>query len=543
MLEQLTIEGFKAFGERVEIPLAPLTLIYGPNSAGKSSIIQSLLLLKQSHGIDDLPEVPVLRANGPDAQLGDLDKSFNRMAGVARMSFGIRWSAGCARFWPSFSQLKDLTRLWSADDESEGTTAEELLDQFSIGTLELCLSYIGKGQVEQHLRGTGLREHPDFERRLLTGHFGGSGWYNWVRLGPLDGLAHLAPDPRAAAWLRSADGTTDDTTDLEAWAFKWLVDGDVFCDQEMMGNTHRFLSRAGQVELAEWEAEGYLTKAQHQAIRKLLRSHPEAPYWANTIRLSFARAMFAAHRQYAWMLRRAKHLGPVREPPARLYEPVRKQPAQSDGSNSWLQTAGELQNAVSTWLSRLEIPYSVSAKKRHMGRGEIELRLRDKRRGRLTDLQDVGYGVGQLLPILFKGLTAQRGGVESLIAVEQPELHLHPRQQGGVADFLIETSQPSIDWAEVARNAEGIDGPLGLHACFPERVGVQWLVETHSEALMLRTQKRIREGQLAPDHVCVLYVEPGPRGARARRLRLDNSGQFIDEWPDGFFEERLDDLL
>ena len=48
MLGGLILENFKAFGQRQEIPLAPITLIFGANGAGKTSILQSLLLLKQT---------------------------------------------------------------------------------------------------------------------------------------------------------------------------------------------------------------------------------------------------------------------------------------------------------------------------------------------------------------------------------------------------------------------------------------------------------------------------------------------------------------
>jgi Uncharacterized conserved protein len=48
MLKKIKLENFKSFGENQEVELAPLTLLYGPNSSGKSSIIQSLLLIKQS---------------------------------------------------------------------------------------------------------------------------------------------------------------------------------------------------------------------------------------------------------------------------------------------------------------------------------------------------------------------------------------------------------------------------------------------------------------------------------------------------------------
>ncbi|MDH2522089.1 AAA family ATPase [Acinetobacter baumannii] len=48
MLKQISIENFKAFADLQEIDLAPITLIYGANSSGKSSIIHSLMVLKQS---------------------------------------------------------------------------------------------------------------------------------------------------------------------------------------------------------------------------------------------------------------------------------------------------------------------------------------------------------------------------------------------------------------------------------------------------------------------------------------------------------------
>ncbi len=48
MLHSLELENFKAFGERARIPFAPITLIFGENSAGKSTILQALYLLKQT---------------------------------------------------------------------------------------------------------------------------------------------------------------------------------------------------------------------------------------------------------------------------------------------------------------------------------------------------------------------------------------------------------------------------------------------------------------------------------------------------------------
>ena len=78
----------------------------------------------------------------------------------------------------------------------------------------------------------------------------------------------------------------------------------------------------------------------------------------------------------------------------------------------------------------------------------------------------------------------------------------------------------------------------------PRPAGNQWIVETHSEALLLRLQRRIREGKLSPTSVSVLYVQPaGRNGAEILRLRIDASGEFVDEWPDGFFEESYREMF
>ncbi|MBQ84825.1 MAG: hypothetical protein CMQ16_00230, partial [Gammaproteobacteria bacterium] len=49
MLSELTLSHFKSYGDQQTANLSPITLIFGQNSSGKSSLIQSLLLLKQSH--------------------------------------------------------------------------------------------------------------------------------------------------------------------------------------------------------------------------------------------------------------------------------------------------------------------------------------------------------------------------------------------------------------------------------------------------------------------------------------------------------------
>lgn len=121
--------------------------------------------------------------------------------------------------------------------------------------------------------------------------------------------------------------------------------------------------------------------------------------------------------------------------------------------------------------------------------------------------RDVGTGISQVLPVLV----AAYGSKDSLIAMEQPEIHLHPALQAELGDVFIESA-------------------LG------ERGNV-FILETHSEHLILRLLRRVREKKVQPDDLCVLFAEPTAHGTQIRRLEIDEDGDFIDDWPGGFFEE------
>jgi len=79
------------------------------------------------------------------------------------------------------------------------------------------------------------------------------------------------------------------------------------------------------------------------------------------------------------------------------------------------------------------------------------------------------------------------------------------------------------------------------------------IVETHSEHIMLRLLRRIRETteeELPPgvtglntDDLAVIYVEGMTEGVRFLSLAVDQHGEFQDRWPHGFFEERAAELF
>lgn len=135
---------------------------------------------------------------------------------------------------------------------------------------------------------------------------------------------------------------------------------------------------------------------------------------------------------------------------------------------------------------------------------------------------NMGIGFSQMMPLVASAF----GSEKSLIAIEQPELHVHPALQTELADLFIQSAK--------------------------ER-GNRFLIETHSEHLILRVMRRIRETTrnllpegkhpIRPEDVAVLYVQPGENGSTVQELRIDEQGRFLDNWPQGFFEERLDEMF
>jgi ABC-type ATPase involved in cell division len=150
------------------------------------------------------------------------------------------------------------------------------------------------------------------------------------------------------------------------------------------------------------------------------------------------------------------------------------------------------------------------------------LQIRDCRTGVQLFPKDMGVGLSQVLPVIVAAMHKEDG----IVAIEEPESNIHPAFQVVLADLFIN---------EAKRNKN-----------------LMFLVETHSEHLMLRCLRRIREtseGESAsglppvrPDDVAVHFVEPSERGPAVHRIRIDEEGGFMDHWPRGFFPERMKEV-
>jgi hypothetical protein len=138
-----------------------------------------------------------------------------------------------------------------------------------------------------------------------------------------------------------------------------------------------------------------------------------------------------------------------------------------------------------------------------------DLVLIDQRTNTVVTHRDVGIGISQVLPVLVMAYGSQG----KLLAMEQPEIHLHPALQAAL-------------------------GPRKN----------TFILETHSEHLILRLMRRMREtyqgkvtsvSPVTPSDVSVLYVEPDGTRSIVREMPLNELGELVKSWPGGFFEEGL----
>lgn len=219
------------------------------------------------------------------------------------------------------------------------------------------------------------------------------------------------------------------------------------------------------------------------------------------------------------------YLGPLRERPERSYLWNRQNPgdlgsrgeravhallasanARGRGRGDEEGSPGWLVERVSGWLQRLGIADRMVLEQQGRSRFfEVVI----EHEGRRANITDVGFGVSQVLPMLVLAHFVPRGAT---IIAEQPELHLHPRAQVGLAELMV----------EVARERQ-----------------VQFLVETHAEHMFRRLQVLIAEDKLQP-HECRLYfVDRGAdRRAALQRLQVDAYGR-VANWPPQFFGDAL----
>jgi predicted ATPase len=232
--------------------------------------------------------------------------------------------------------------------------------------------------------------------------------------------------------------------------------------------------------------------------------------------------------EFEQQLGRTYYLGPLRSNPRRQYSWAGSQPRDvGDSGQQAVEAllASELRGKpnhrkvnslghalkkisveehVAQWLKELDLISSFSVEALAKGAEVFQVLVQRTAAAPSVLLTDIGFGVSQILPVLVLLAYVPTG---STVILEQPEIHLHPAVQAGLADVLIE--------AATIRN-------------------VQVIVESHSEHLLRRLQRRVAEGIVRPEEFSLYFCDLRKGESIAERLDLNIFGA-IENWPAGFF--------
>ena len=217
---------------------------------------------------------------------------------------------------------------------------------------------------------------------------------------------------------------------------------------------------------------------------------------------------------------RILYLGPLREYPRRRYPWAGDHPigiGQYGEKTTSALLSGRIRRLpideqIPKWLQKLELIHSYDVQPVFDKGGDYELLVKQYKDGPEVPLTDVGFGVSQVLPVLILCYYVPEG---SILILEQPEAHLHPKVQSELADVLI----------DVVKNRN-----------------VQIILESHSENLLLRLMRRIAEEKMSADDTALYFCQINDGTSEIERLDMDEYGN-IRNWPQDFFGDATGELI
>jgi hypothetical protein len=233
--------------------------------------------------------------------------------------------------------------------------------------------------------------------------------------------------------------------------------------------------------------------------------------------ISFLYDFFSSYEE---AFQKIYYLGPLREYPQRIYSWAGGEP-QDVGHRGELaipalaSRKNWIEKKVAHWLKELGLIYSFRVTAIAENRQYYEVRVKRTPNASEVLITDVGFGVSQILPVLVLCYYAPEG---STIILEQPEIHLHPSVQSGLADVFIDVIK--------TRN-------------------LQIILESHSEHLLRRLQRRIAEEKdgLTNEDMSLYFCNLNSDGSsKLTALELDQFGN-IANWPENFFGDEMGDLF
>jgi predicted ATPase len=438
MITELSCSNFKSWLDIKTLRLAPITGLFGTNSSGKTSILQLLLLLKQTvESTDRLQTIEFGNEKTP-ANLGAFKDLIHNHEEDRKLSCTIKWK---------------LDQILEIEDPS---TKGKTLFKGDIVVFSTTIYEDSKKRISVDELSYKFAEHTFLMRRKITGKYALS--------------AHGTDSFR---FVRSPGRAWDLPNPVKCYGFP--------------NEVYAYYQNAGFLAQLQLKFENLLSDSKYLGP---LREYPK--------------------REYSWSGSEPADMGQRGE---RVVEALlaSKQASRfiSLGKGRKKQT---LEQRVAVWLKELKLidSFKVEPISRE-GSNIYRVKVTKQIMGPEVLITDVGFGVSQILPVVVLCYYVPDG---SVIILEQPEIHLHPAVQAGLADVFI----------DVIKSRK-----------------IQVIFESHSEHLLKRLQRRVAEQSLLKDDVALYFCEPGKDASRVIPLSIDPYGT-IENWPKDFFGDQFGEI-
>ena len=427
MLTRLRLRNFKSWPDTGDVALRPITAFFGANSTGKTSLLQALLLLKQTSESSDRGQVFHFGDGRTLVALGDFDAVVHGHDPGAKIGVELDWIPANPLSVPTSERtsigITDTVGFFLSVDKNDRQTPVSV-EQMGYQLGDARFSMFRKGRAhELSVEGVSF----DFARR--------------------QGRPPILPPP------------------VRCYGFPSEVE-------------------------SGYRNTGFLADLEHDFVQQLGRIHYLGPLRAYP------------ERRYIWSGSRPDSMGRAGES---AVEAILASRARNDRiSLGKGRPRLTLEALVAKHLLGLGLIHSFRVEAEGDGSQVFRVLVQKTKTSTEVPITDVGFGVSQILPVLVLCFYAPKG---STIILEQPEIHLHPSVQSGLGDVLIAATKQR---------------------------GVQILIESHSEHLLRRLQRRIAEERVESDRVGLWFCRSSSGISEITALNLDIYGS-ITNWPDDFF--------
>ena len=444
MLKKLRIQNFKGWQDTGTIDMAPLTLFFGTNSSGKSSIGQFLMMLKQTVESSDRQAVLYTGGKNSAVNLGSYQEMIFQRDIQNKFAFEYQW------------EVKENLRF----EDTRRRNTEPY--QGSVLNFESEIRFANSPRIER------------IAYKLLEGENESL----YIELKKLENKKDYILSARPYDLVKIQG---------RSWPLR---------------NTVRFYGFSDEI----------VSRYQNAEFLQILNLEQEklfnSIYYLGPLRSK-------AERLYPWSGIAPGSVG---------FEGENTIAAILAGQNRKISRGHKkkyypLHQVIAKSLQKMELIRKFEINQISDRHQEYEVKVCAKNNDDEVDLLDIGFGISQVLPVLVQCYYAPRN---SIIFMEQPELHLHPKAQSALADVIIDIINSKEDGQ--ARN-------------------IQLVIETHSEHFLRRLQRRIAEGDnISKDQLSVYFAEVVNNKATMRPLEIDTFGNILN-WPSNFFGDEMEDII